>query len=278
MKKLNLILSGTLLVLGLSVVPSLPVYATDTAGGAEAEEMSWVFDDYGILSDEEIAELNSEFSEIYDTYGYDAVLLVSPDIGEDEDNRQYAAKFMQDNEIGYGDTHEGMCIFHQPDARNITIVFRGDTQNEFSSRVQEKMLDKSKTYLKADDPFGGYQSLVSDLETGLRRMSEGKKIRLMDIDEGSAASRFLTDLLMSFVIMIIPTGLMTWYQVHKMKTRVQQANADQYTAGGGLELSESHDIFLYETVSQTAKPKNDDNDSGSFTSGGESFTGSSSDY
>ena len=48
----------------------------------------------------------------------------------------------------------------------------------------------------------------------------------------------------------------------------------------GLDLSEKRDIFLYSTVSQTAKPKDNDNnnDSGSFSSGGESFSGSSSDY
>ena len=140
------------------------------------------------------------------------------------------------------------------------------------------MLDKCKTYLKADDPFGGYQSLVSDLNAGLERLAEGKKIRLMDIEEGSALSRFFTDLLMAFVIMIIPTGVLTWYQVRKMKTRVQQPDASEYTTDSGLELSEKHDIFLYETVSQTAKVKDDNNDSGSFSSGGESFSGSSSDY
>ena len=288
MKKIKLILCGTLLVFGLGAGAPGAVYASDdtntenTANASEtaedSDEISWVFDDYGLLSDDEAAELNSEFADIYDTYGYDAVLLISPDIGESEDNRQYAAEFMQDNEIGYGDTHEGMCILHQPDARNITIVFRGETQDDFSTKIQEEMLDKCKTYLKADDPFGGYQSLVSDLNAGLERLAEGKKIRLMDIEEGSALSRFFTDLLMAFVIMIIPTGIMTWYQVHKMKTRVQQTNANQYTAEGGLELSEKYDVFLYETVSQTAKPKNDDNDSGSFSSGGESFSGSSSDY
>ena len=185
---------------------------------------------------------------------------------------------MQDNEIGYGDTHEGMCIFHQPNARNITIVFRGDTQDDFSERIQEDMLDKCKTYLKADDPYGGYQSLISDLTAGLDRIAEGKKIRPLDLEGGSVASYLFADILMAFVIMAIPTALLTWYQVRKMKTRVQQANAGMYTVEGGLELSEQHDIFLYETVSQTAKVKNDDSDSGSFSSGGESFSGSSSDY
>ena len=102
----------------------------------------------------------------------------------------------------------------------------------------------------------------------------------MDIDDGTVSSRFFTDLLMAFVIMAIPTALMTWHQVRKMKTKVHQSNADQYTADGGLELTEKRDIFLYTTMTKTEKPKNDDNDSdsGSFSSGGESFSGSSSDY
>ena len=142
----------------------------------------------------------------------------------------------------------------------------------------KKRLGKER--LKADDPFGGYQSLIRDLKSGLSRISEGKKIRPMDIDDGTVSSRFFTDLLMAFVIMAIPTALMTWHQVRKMKTKVQQSNADQYTADGGLELTEKRDIFLYTTMTKTEKPKNDDNDSdsGSFSSGGESFSGSSSDY
>ena len=58
------------------------------------------------------------------------------------------------------DSHEGMCIFHQPGIRNITIVFRGDTQNEFSTRIQDEMLDKCKTYLKDDDPLDVYKRQV----------------------------------------------------------------------------------------------------------------------
>ena len=286
MKKKNLILTGLLFSLCMgTVAPVSCVFAAtvaetaeDTENSSDDGEMSWVFDDCGILTDEQATEINDELATIYETYGYDAVLFISQDIDEDEDNRQYAAEFMQDNEIGYGDTHEGMCIFHQPNARNITIVFRGETQDDFSERIQEDMLDKCKTYLKDDDPFGGYQSLISDLTAGLDRIAEGKKIRPLDLEGGSVTSHLFADILMAFVIMAIPTALLIWHQVRKMKTRVQQANAGMYTAEGGLELSEKHDIFLYETVSQTAKVKNDDSDSGSFSSGGESFSGSSSDY
>lgn len=273
------------------VLPAVSFAATDTSAASSTDEndadettdggeFTWVYDAYGLLSDEQYTELEDELAEIYDEYKYDVVLAISPDIGEEHDYRQYAATFMQMNEIGYGDTHEGMCIFHRPDARNITIVFRGETQDDFTESIQEEMLDKCKERLKADDPFGGYQSLIRDLKSGLSRISEGKKIRPMDIDDGTVASRFFTDLLMALVIMAIPTALMTWHQVRKMKTKVQQSNADQYTADGGLELTEKRDIFLYTTMTKTEKPKNDDNDSdsGSFSSGGESFSGSSSDY
>lgn len=278
MRRMGWMLTVILLCLGLMMPFS--VSASPETDTADTEEISRVFDDYGLLDETEQAQLNQELADIYDEYGYDAVLLISPDIGEEEDYRQYAAEFMQENDIGYGDTHEGMCIFHQPDARNITIVFRGETQDDFTESIQEEMLDKCKERLKADDPFGGYQSLIRDLKSGLSRISEGKKIRPMDIDDGTVASRFFTDLLMALVIMAIPTALMTGHQVRKMKTKVQQSNADQYTADGGLELTEKRDIFLYTTMTKTEKPKNDDNDSdsGSFSSGGESFSGSSSDY
>ena len=277
MNRSGWILKGTMLCLGLGL--SVPASSENDAAGTE--EISWVFDDYGLLDETEQAQLDQELGDIYEEYGYDAVLLISPDIGEDQDYRKYAAEFMQENDIGYGDTYEGMCIFHQPDARNITIVFRGDTQDDFPSNVQEEMLDKCKKYLKADDPVRGYQSLITDLRTGLDRICEGKKVRPMDIREGSFAGTFAVDLLLCFLVMAIPTGFMTWMQMRKMKTRVQQANANAYTADGGLELKEKRDLFLYSTISQTAKPKNDDkNDgsSGSFSSGGESFSGSSSDY
>lgn len=75
MEKMNLILSGSLLVMSLGVFSPAVVYAgaeTETAQEDENGEMSWVFDDCGILSDDEITELNDELATIYDTYGYDA--------------------------------------------------------------------------------------------------------------------------------------------------------------------------------------------------------------
>lgn len=198
--------------------------------GRHQKEISWVFDDYGLLDETEQTQLNQELADIYDEYGYDAVLLISPDIGEEEGYRQYAAEFMQENDIGYGDTHEGMCIFHQPDTRNITIVFRGDTQKDFSTSVQDEMLDNCKVYLKADDPVGGYQSLIRNLRSGLDRISEGRKVRPL-VCRRALLRVFLSDLFLCFLLWQ-SRRLMSWCRFSKMKTRVQQTDADAYTADG----------------------------------------------
>ena len=103
-------------------MPAVSFAATDTSATSSTDEndadettdggeFTWVYDAYGLLSDEQYTELEDELAEIYDEYKYDVVLAISPDIGEEHDYRKYVATFMQTNEIGYGDTHEGMCIF-----------------------------------------------------------------------------------------------------------------------------------------------------------------------
>ena len=283
MKKYISFLGIIVLSLGLLLAGPSAVMAADVESTEQTEEnqtTGWIFDEYGLLSQEEKQELNQELADIYEQYQYDAILLITPDISSD-DARKYAAEFMQENKIGYGDTHEGMCIFNQPDKRNITIVFRGKTQDDFTDTIQDLMLDKCQGKMKEGDMTGGYKSLISDLKKGLIRVTQGKKIRPLDISDTSLPEEALIYLIISFAVMAIPTLIMTLFQVHKMKTRVPQPNANAYQAEGGLQLTEERDMFLYSTISRTEKPKNNDNDngsSGSFTSGGESFSGSSRNY
>lgn len=83
-----------MLCLGLGLLMPLSVLASSENDAAGTEEISWVFDDYGLLDETEQAQLDQELGDIYEEYGYDAVLLISSDIGEDQDYRKYAAEFM----------------------------------------------------------------------------------------------------------------------------------------------------------------------------------------
>lgn len=251
-----------------------------TISAASTGETDRVYDDYHVLSEEEEASLNEELEEIYDTFGFEAVILITEDVQEEE--RHYAAEFMQKNEIGYGENRDGMCLFHQPGKRNIAIVFRGEAQYAFDTGIQDILLDDCTEYLKEDDPYGAYEVVLQDLIGGLQRWSAGKSVRPMDVS-GSFAGFVLAVFVISLIVSAVPVFLMVMYQKGKMKTIRQKPNADDYIGKEGISFEVERDIFVRTMTTRTKLPKDDDfhssgGSSGSFTSAGESFSGSSRNY
>lgn len=265
----------TILVLvtamALVIMADLPVRA------AEAR----VFDEYGVLSETEKTELDQRISEIKARFHFDTAFLIMGNIDESWDYRRLAADFMQLNDIGYGRSRNGMCVLHQPDVRNITIVFRGEIQDAFTVKIQDIILDNCTEKLKDDDTYEAYMTILDDVETGLERTEAGKKIRPVDLSRMPRALEILKWILISFGAAAVPALLLTWYQRRRMITLIPQTNADAYREKEGLELQEARDMFLYRTVTRTRKPDKQDfhgGPSGSFTHGGETFSGSSRNY
>lgn len=119
------------------------------------------------------------------------------------------------------------------------------------------------------------------MKGGLRRWSEGKSVRPMDISKEGILGFALKAFLFSLVVMAVPVLIMTLYQRGKMKTFVQQSNADAYMQKDGVHVDAQKDIYIRTMRTRTEKPSNDSSSgggSGSFTSGGESFSGSSRNY
>lgn len=265
----------TILVLvtamALVIMADLPVRA------AEAR----VFDEYGVLSETEKTELDQRISEIKARFHFDTAFLIMGNIDESWDYRRLAADFMQLNDIGYGRSRNGMCVLHQPDVRNITIVFRGEIQDAFTVKIQDIILDNCTEKLKDDDTYEAYMTILDDVETGLERTEAGKKIRPVDLSRMPRALEILKWILISFGAAAVPALLLTWYQRRRMITLIPQTNADAYREEEGLELQEARDMFLYRTVTRTRKPDKQDfhgGPSGSFTHGGETFSGSNRNY
>lgn len=249
-------------------------------------EASWIYDEYDLLDTAQEEELNEELSEIHDTYGFDAALLITGDIGEARDDRAYAAEFMQDHNMGYGETRNGMCMLHQPDARTITIVFRGPCQDIFDEKIQDIFLDDCTAKLKKEDPFGAYKALLGDLRNSLNRMEEGKKIRPMDIEGNSMIMEILTCFGKAYISMAVLACLVVWYQKRRMKTAVPAENANHYISDDGLKLRVKEDVFVRTVTTRTRIPKDEDSNNfpgqgshgGGFQSRGESFSGSGRKY
>ena len=237
-----------------------------------------VYDDYGILSPEQYQDLTEKLNTLQELYPIEGAIAITDQVyGE---VRHYAAELMQDNEIGYGDSLDGFCFLQNPVERDIAIVFRGNLQYYFKSNITDTILDDVAGKLQQNDYYGAYVVVIDEVTNCMNRVIQGKEIRPMDI-RGEGLIPFAGfSLVLSFIVMAIPTLIMTLVQKGKMNMIVPQPNADCYIPKDGFRLRRKTDRFVRNSVSRTAKPKDDDkgHSSGSFSSRGESFSGSSRKY
>lgn len=262
-----------MLALVIILFPAVNAYAYGS-------DSSCVMDEYGLLDQRQEETLSSVLKDIYDTYQADAVILITN--SSTSDGRRAAARFMQEYDIG-GTDNNAMCLLHQPGTREISLVFRGELQYAFDEKIQDLMLDACVEKLRADQYFEAYESIIKDYEKGLERLAAGKDIRPMDMQaSGSFGGFVLLAFLGSLVVAAIPVLCMTLYQRKRMKTNVPQPNADFYSEPDDLHLKVSRDIYIHTATTRTRIQRDDDQHTGgsggSFSVGGESFSGSSRSY
>ena len=71
----------------------------------------------------------------------------------------------------------------------------------------------------------------------------------------------LVAIIVGFILSFITVGNMK----SKLKTVRFQPAANSYMKAGSMNITESRDMFLYNTVTRTAKPKDSDSGGGSST-------------
>ncbi len=257
------------------------LFVTGIRVDAHGDYSCRVIDACDLLTQQQEEELNEKLEEIYSAYNADGVILILDFV--DADEREAAALFMQEYDVG-GTDNNAMCLLHQAEARNVSLVFRGELQYDFDEKIQDLMLDDCVEELSEDNYFEAYKAIITDYEKGLERVAAGKKIRPMDMEgAGGFAAFLLKAFLISLAAAAVPVLCMTLFQRSRMKTSVPQTNADFYTEPGGLEMDVSRDIYLH-TATTRIHINRDRNThggggrGGSFSAGGESFSGSSRKY
>lgn len=241
-----------------------------------------VYDEYGVLSAGEAESLRQQIAGIRQEAEVDVAILVTRDVTS-ADARTYAAEYMQDHQIGAGSSNNGVILMHQPDGREITVVFRGNIQEKYSVEIQDTILEDCKVYLREDAFFEAYEAFLQDISNSAQRAVSGNSVRFMDIRGESILSSIPGFAGLSFLVSAIPVFIMTLFQKGKMKTKVQQVNANSYVPVNGFKIRQKQDRFLRTVTTKSRKPKEDRSGGGgggggSFSARGESFSGSSSKY
>lgn len=198
----------------------------------------YVFDQTGLLSGLPVSERKDILESIFEVNNkHDisvAVLFVESLEGEDEVS--FTDDFYDENVYG----EDGILLMYSVDD-NIRYV---STSGKCIDAIDGRLSDISEAI---SDPFyyGNYgEGVLAYINTVDSLMSSHKS--------GGLVGSIVVSVIAGFVVALIVTG--------SMKSKLNGARfndrAENYVKDGSLNLTVSRDLFLYRTVSRTAKPQN----------------------
>lgn len=253
-KKIVLILFS--LVIGLCV--SVPAFATQTDGFASEYER--VQDLADLLSDSEETALLEKLDELCKRQKMEIVVLTTNTL-EGLTPCDYADDVYDYCDFGYGESRDGALLLISMEDNDWYISTHGYGITVFTDAGIQYIGEQIKKDLSDGDfseAFDTFAGLCDDFITRARNDSPydshnlpKEPLSLIWIPISIAVGVYL-----SFIIV----GNMK----AKLKTVRFQAAAGNYIKNGSLNVTESRDLFLYNTVTCTEKPKNNSS-SGSST-------------
>ena len=137
------------------------------------------------------------------------------------------------------------------------------------------MTDNFGSYLSDGEYYEGFMKFADLCEEFIIQAQSTEPYDVENLPEETIPFYmiFLISLVVGFVIALIVTGVMR----SRMKTVHMKPDAADYMKKNSLNLTRCGDMFLYNQVSRTAKPKEDSSGGGSSThtsSSGETHGGS----
>ena len=246
-------------------------YAQALSGLTSLQDgLRFVNDDARLLTEDERKELNDTLAEIGKRQGLDVAILTTKDTGG-KALLDYAMTMYGALEYGQGKNKDGILLVVNMETRKFWMATHGYGITAFTdagiSYISEKLGPsfKKEKYMKAFTTFG------SLCEKFVEKAHNGKPY-----DVGNMPFKWLPwycvpiSLLVGFVCAVFVVSKKR-EQLHSVSF---EDKAHNYMKKNTLKMKESHDYFLYHTITRN-RIKSDDDDSSS--GGSSTFTSSSGD-
>ena len=239
---------------------------TDVAGEtAESQtqeptgaDMNYIFDLSDQLSYEEWAELEARAADISQRHGcgvYAAFVDDFTEYGGGNDVYKTTYQLYHASELGMGADRDGIIILLSMDDRDYAMFVYGDhAEYAFDRYGQKELEDAFLGYFGDNDWYGGVSHYLDTCDEYLTRAEEGKPVRK------NTLPMYIIVVAASCAIAGGICLMLKW----KMKTVHQKAEANEYVAAGGLNLTKQYDRYTHTT--ETRRKVHDDSDSDSGTS------------
>lgn len=257
----------TAAVLACALGISAAFWNTDIQAFGMENGLYRLVDEADPLTDSEEDTLNEMLDEISDRQQCDVVIVTENSL-DGKNEAAYADDFFDYNGYGFGENNDGILLLVSMEERKWAISTTGYGIEAFTDTGQAYISDRFTPYLSDGDyeeAFICFAELCDDFLTQARTEEPYDTDNLPK--EAMPPVFIPLAILAGAVIAFIITAVMK----AQLKSVRRQPEASSYVKKGSMRLTDSRDMFLYSTVTRTAKPK-DTGSGGSSTHTGSSGT------
>ena len=236
-----------ILCLGLAV----PAFAEETEGFAN--EYPRVIDNAELLSTDERELLTSKLDEISTRQKVD-VTVATTDTLDGLTVSDYAERFYESHNYGYGPDKDGTILLISMEDHDWYMATYGYAITAFTDAGIQYIGEEMTGDLSDGDFAAAFDIFADECDDFITQAKTGEPY---DIDNEPQKPMSWIWIPISLVAGIVLSLIVVGTMKSKLKTVRFQAAANNYVKAGSMNLTESRDIFLYNTMTKTKKEKND---------------------
>lgn len=249
-----------LLAAALMLLLGLTAYA--------AEPDSFVVDTAGILTQQELSNLNEEAAFYSDAHDFGIYILVVEDYIDlpwSGGIEAVTKRLYQDLDYGIGSSRSGILLLLSMKERNYALHVYGDVYEAFTDHGHDYLTKEFLNDLADDSWYDGFSDYITTSAYMLEQAENGEPV-----GENPPHARtfgIIACVLLGFLTALIVTSVLK----AQLTSVSQKAEAGDFKAGEGLQLSVRTDRYTHTTRTRVYDPPKESNDrssSGSSTSSG----------
>ena len=245
-----------LLVMSVSIMSVFLVFSVSSAAGKKS-----VIDDAGLIKASDEKELDKKIKNIQKDK-FDVVILTVKSL-DGKSAQDYADDYYDNNDYGLDNEKSGVLFLVSKGDRKYHISTKGAGIKAFTDYGIGRIKEEIKPYLSDGDYFNACDEFLNITKDFVKAYKDGTPY---DTDnpyneEIDYVILEVIALVIAFVIALISVGIMRL----RMNTAKPKGTAMEYIKKGSFKLTSEKDIFMYSTVTKTAKPKDNDNSAGGST-------------
>lgn len=245
-----------LLVMSVSIMSVFLGFSVSSAAGKKS-----VIDDAGLIKASDEKELDKKIKNIQkDKF---AVVILTVKSLDGKSAQDYADDYYDNNDYGLDNEKSGVLFLVSKGDRKYHISTKGAGIKAFTDYGIGRVKEEIKPYLSDGDYFNACDEFLNITKDFVKAYKDGTPY---DTDnpyneEIDYVILEVIALVIAFVIALISVGIMRL----RMNTAKPKGTAMEYIKKGSFKLTSEKDIFMYSTVTKTAKPKDNDNSAGGST-------------